>query len=194
MSRPAEELLEFDKLKDIVSCFATCAPGRRSIVALTPRQDAALLDAEFGLVQEAMDYLRGGSELGFGSLADPDMWLPCLAVPASVLAGATLLDAASLMDTAFAVRQTFKGEAPKHPRLAERAAALADLRHLSAAIRRAVTAERRNQRRRFSATEAHPHRQWARRAKEFSVRSKASCAPAASRPAKITSRCATTAS
>ncbi|MGD0957642.1 MAG: Smr/MutS family protein [Candidatus Acidiferrales bacterium] len=138
MSRPAEELLEFDRLKDIVSRFTTSAPGRRATQALGQRQDAAALGDEFEFVREAIAYLRAGSELGFGSLADPEAWLARLVVPGSVLSSAELLDAASLMETAGWVRQTFKGEAAKHPRLAERAAALADFRALLGAIRRAV--------------------------------------------------------
>jgi DNA mismatch repair protein MutS2 len=138
VSRPAEELLEFDRLKDIVSRFTTSAPGRRATQALGQRQDAAALGDEFEFVREAIAYLRAGSELGFGSLADPEAWLARLVVPGSVLSSAELLDAASLMETAGWVRQTFKGEAAKHPRLAERAAALADFRALLGAIRRAV--------------------------------------------------------
>jgi DNA mismatch repair protein MutS2 len=134
----AEALLEFDRLKEIVSGFTTCAPGRRSTEALTPEQDVARLDAEFALVREAVAYLRAGSELGFGSLADPDKWLARLALPASVLSIAELLDVASLAETVQGVRQAFKGEALKYPRLAERAVALADLHHLSTAIRRAI--------------------------------------------------------
>ena len=138
MSRPAEELLEFDKLKDIVGRFTTCAPGRRAVLAFAPSQERDALANEFALVREAVAYLRAGSEMGFGSLADPESWMPRLAIPASVLAHADLLDAASLMDTAQSVRQTFKGEAPKFPRLAARAEALPDLRQLSQAIRRAI--------------------------------------------------------
>ena len=138
MPRPVEELLEFDKLKEIVARFTTCAPGRRSTDALVPLRDVAALQANFALIHEAIDYLRGGSELGFGSLADPKEWLPRLAVPASVLASAELLQAASLMETATFVRQAFKDLAPKHPRLAHEAASLPDLRHFSSAIRRAV--------------------------------------------------------
>ena len=73
--RSAEKLLEFDRLKDIVSRYTTCAPGRRATLGLQIRQDAEALDAEFALVREAVEYLRGGSELGFGSLADPEAWL-----------------------------------------------------------------------------------------------------------------------
>jgi DNA mismatch repair protein MutS2 len=142
VSRPAEELLEFDKLKEIVSRLTTCAPGRRAVQSLVPRQDAASLAEEFELVREAVAYLRAGSELGFGSLADPEAWLARVAVPASTLSSAELLDAASLMDTVAGVRQTFKGEAAKFPRLGVRAAALGDFRELSASIRRAVLPNR----------------------------------------------------
>src|SRR5579862_2844419 len=135
MSRSALEVLEFDKLKEIVAGFATCAPGRRAIEQLEPGQDRDALDVEFALLREAVAYLRAGSELGFGSLADPDPWLARLIVPGSILVTGELLDVASLMDTAHAVKQTFKEDASKYPRLSERAAALVDFRHLSTAIR-----------------------------------------------------------
>jgi DNA mismatch repair protein MutS2 len=134
----AEALLEFDRLKDIVGRFTTCAPGRRATEALAPEQDVAALEAEFSLIREAVAYLRAGSELGFGSLPDPEPWLARLALPASVLSIADLLDVASLAEVVHGVRQAFKGDAAKYPRLAERAAALADLRHIATAIRRAI--------------------------------------------------------
>lgn len=138
MSRAAEELLEFDRLKEIVSGATTCAPGLRAVRALMPRQDVAPLEAEFILVREAAAYLRGGAELGFGSLADPDVWLARLGVPGAVLSAGELLDAASLMETAGAARQTLRSEDAKHPRLAERAGSLANFCSLLGAIRRAV--------------------------------------------------------
>ncbi len=138
MSRPVEELLEFNALKEIVSGFTTCAPGRRATEALAPGQDVARLGAEFALVGEAMGFLRGGAELGFGSLVDPEGWLARLGVPGSVLPSTELLDAATLMENVSLAQQTFKEDAAKHPLLSERAAALADLRHLATAIRRAV--------------------------------------------------------
>ena len=138
MSRSAEEVLEFDRLKEIVSTFTTCAPGRRVIQTLSPLQDAVFLDSEFTLLREAMAYLRTGSELGFGSLADPEAWLAQLEIPGSILSSSDLLEAASLMDAAAAVRQTFKEEAAKYPRLHERAESLGDFRHFSTAIRRAI--------------------------------------------------------
>src|ERR1700720_282892 len=76
--------------------------------------------------------------MGFDSLADPEQWLAQLAIPASVLSSADLLDVASLMETVNGVRQAFKGETAKYPRLAESAAAFADFRHMLTAIRRAI--------------------------------------------------------
>lgn len=139
MPRPAQEVLEFDLLKEIVGGFSTCAPGRRGIQKLEPQQDVEWLNAEFALVREAAAYLRAGSELGFGSLADPDDWLGRLAIPTLMLSSSELLDACSLMETTAGIRQTFKGDAAnKSPLLAGLASNLADLRHLSAAIRRAI--------------------------------------------------------
>jgi DNA mismatch repair protein MutS2 len=138
VSRSAEQLLEFDRLKDILSRYTTCAPGRRSTLALLLQRNSAALDLEFALVREAVAYLREGSELGFGSLADPEPWLARLIIPGSILVTGELLDVASLMDTAQAVRQTFKEDATKYPRLSERAAAFVDFRHLSTAIRRTI--------------------------------------------------------
>ena len=138
MSRPAEQLLEFDRLKEIVAGYTTCAPGRRSIAALAQKQDVLALESEFELIREAIAYLRGGSELGFGALADPQGWLARLGMPASVLSVADLLDSASLMETAAGIRATFRGEDAKHTGLAAVANGLADFRSLAGAIRRAI--------------------------------------------------------
>ncbi|MHB8675474.1 MAG: endonuclease MutS2 [Candidatus Acidiferrales bacterium] len=138
MSRSAEELLEFGRLREIIARYATCAPGHCAIDMLAPSTDADALRSAFELVREAIAYFRSGAELGFGSLADPADWLARLAMPASSLSAAEILDAASLMDTSTSLKQTLRGEAAKYPRLAERAASLADFRSLSADIRRAI--------------------------------------------------------
>lgn len=138
MSTPAEKLLEFGQLKELVSQLTTCAPGRRATEALTPRHDRELLEAEFALLREAIDWLEAGYDLGFGSLADPDPWLGRLGVIGAILEPAELLDAVTLMESASAVRQTFKAQAQKFFLLSARAEAFTDSRSLSSAIRRAV--------------------------------------------------------
>ncbi len=146
MSRAAEDVLEFDRLREILCRATTCAPGRRAVTELGPTTHRARLEGAFALIAEAIAYLRAGNELGFGSLADPEAWLARLApvgesgevAPRAVLSPAELLDAASLLDTVAWLKQAFRAEAAKFPLLAGRAAALGDFRQPAAAIRRAI--------------------------------------------------------
>src|ERR1700688_2293828 len=146
MPRTAEDILEFDRLRDLLRRQTTCAPGRCAVDALSFSQDRSALDAAFALIAEAVSYLVDGSEMGFGSLADPARWLAELEAPVAVLTPPMLLDAASLADTAATLRDTFResartGSGPsarQFPLLSARASSVADLRPLAVAIRRAV--------------------------------------------------------
>jgi len=138
MSRSVQELLEFGKLRAILRGATTCAPGRRAVDQLEPRQNRAALEREFQLVREAMNYLRAGADLGFGALADPEVWLSRLPVPGASLSSVELLDAASLLDSVTDLKQTMRGEAAKYPQLAALAGGLGDFRSQSAAIRHAI--------------------------------------------------------
>jgi DNA mismatch repair protein MutS2 len=145
MPRSAEDILEFGRLREIVCGFNTCAPGRRGIEALAFSQDRAKLDAEFALIREAKEWLRGGNDLGFGSLADPDPWLTRLEPDASdvaasgaVLAPGELLDAASLLSTSMWLHTHFHEARESFPGLNARAESLADFRHIATTIRKTV--------------------------------------------------------
>ena len=146
MSRTAEDILEFDRLRDLLRRQTTCAPGRGAVDALSFSQDRSALDAAFALIAEAVAYLSEGSEMGFGSLADPAQWLAELEAPVAVLTPPMLLAAATLADTAAMLRDTFResaraGSGPtarQFPLLSARASSVADLRQLALAIRRAV--------------------------------------------------------
>ena len=138
MSRSAQQVLEFDKLKEIVGGYSTCVSGRFAIEALEQSRDVDALNAEFALVREATGYLRGGSELGFGSLRDPNEWLPRLAIPASVLEPADFLNACTLIDSVEMARASLKEVRENFPLLAAKAAALADQKWLTKAIRHAI--------------------------------------------------------
>jgi DNA mismatch repair protein MutS2 len=133
-----EKLLEFGELKEIVSRSTTCLPGRRATEALAPGQDRAALESEFALLREAIDWLRAGFDLGFGSLADPEPWLSRLGAIGAVLEPAELLDSVTLMESAAYVRQVFHAEPAKCRLLSAQAEAIPDFRHLSSAIRRAI--------------------------------------------------------
>jgi DNA mismatch repair protein MutS2 len=138
MSRTAEDVLEFDKLRELLRLRTTCVPGRRAVDALEFRTDRAALEAAFALIREAREWLRGGGELGFGGLADPQGWLEKMEGPGIVLEPKELLDAVSLLETAGRLRGQFREDAAKFPLLAARVASLADFREALTAIRRCV--------------------------------------------------------
>src|SRR5438094_1181540 len=138
MSRTAQDVLEFDKLRELLRLRTTCAPGRRAVDELAPGMERAALESAFALIREAAEWLRAGRELGFAALADPQGWLERIEGTGAVLEPGKFLDAASLLETAAWLRQQFREEAAKFPLLAARAASLGDFRDMQAAIRRCV--------------------------------------------------------
>jgi len=64
MSRPAEEILEFDKLRELLRGRSTSAPGKRALDALKFSQDRERLERGFALIREAREWVRAGKELG----------------------------------------------------------------------------------------------------------------------------------
>ena len=138
MSRTAQEVLEFDKLLELLRQRTTCAPGRRFIHGLEPNGRREALEGTFALIREAREWLRLGQELGFGALEDPEGWLARLESPGGVLEATDFLDAISLLETAGWLRQQFREETAKFPLLAARCATLADFKDLQAATRRCI--------------------------------------------------------
>ena len=138
MSRTAQDVLEFDKLRELLRLRTTCAPGQRAVKTLEPGTNRAALESAFALIREAREWLRAGHELGFGALADPQSWLERIAGAGAVLEPAEFRDVASLLETAAWLRLQFREEATKFPLLAASAASLGDFRDLHAAIRRCV--------------------------------------------------------
>jgi DNA mismatch repair protein MutS2 len=138
MPRTTQDILEFDKLRELLRLRTTCAPGKRAVNTLEPSTERGALEMAFALIREACEWLREGRELGFGALADPQSWLEKIEGPGMVLEAGDFLDAASLLETAGWLKQQFREEAAKFPLLATRAASLADFREVHAAIRRCV--------------------------------------------------------
>jgi len=138
MSRTAQDVLEFDKLRELLRLRTTCAPGRRAVNGLEPGVERAALESAFALIREAGEWLRAGRELGFGALADPQGWLERIEGPGMALEPGEFLDAASLLETAGWLRQQFREEGVKFPLLAAPATSVGDFRDVQAAIRRCV--------------------------------------------------------
>lgn len=138
MSRTAQDVLEFDKLRDLLHQRTTCVLGRRAIDALAFSQNVPVLQQQFALIREGREWLRSGRDLGFGALSDPETWLAKIEGPGAALEPAEFLEASSLLETASWLRLQFREEAAQYPLLAERAASVADFRDALASIRRCV--------------------------------------------------------
>src|SRR5690349_9588397 len=136
MARTAQDVLEFDKLRELLRLRTTCVLGKRAVDALEPGTEQPALEAALAHIREAREWLRAERELGFGGVADPQQWLERIEGPGVVL------DAAALLETVGWLRQQFREEAVKFPLLAERGASLADFRDSLAAIRRCVLPNR----------------------------------------------------
>jgi len=138
MSRPAEEILEFEKLRDLLRGRSTCAPGKRALDALRFSRDRSQLEKGFALIREAREWLRAGKELGFGALADPENWLTKIEGAGTVLEASEFLNVASLLETASWLRQQFHEDEDKFPLLAAQAGSVIDFRDVLGLIRRAI--------------------------------------------------------
>jgi DNA mismatch repair protein MutS2 len=138
MSRTTLDVLEFDKLLELLRQRTTCAPGRRFVDGLQPGMDRTAITAAFALIREAREWLRAARELGFGALADPQNWLERIEGPGMVLEAREFLDAATLLETVGWLRLQFREEQAKFPLLAARATALSEFKDLLAVIRRSV--------------------------------------------------------
>lgn len=138
MSRCAQDVLEFDKLRELLRLRTTCAPGRRRMNELQPGTDRTALEDAFARICEANEWLRMGRELGFGALTDPESWMVRLQAPGVVLEAKEFLDVGSLLETAAWLKAQFREEAAKFPLLVAQSGALADFRELQTAIKRCV--------------------------------------------------------
>lgn len=138
MSRSAQDVLEFEKLRELLRLRTTCALGQRAIDLLAPSAHREPLEAAFALIREAREWLRASRELGFGGVADPQGWLEKMEGPGAVLEAKELLDAATLLETSNWLRQQFREESAKFPLLSARTTALLDFRELLIVIRRCI--------------------------------------------------------
>ncbi len=138
MARTAQDVLEFDKLLELLRQRTTCAPGKRFVDELQPGTERAAVRAAFALIREGREWLRAGRELGFGGLADPQGWLERIEGAGMVLEAREFLDAATLLGISGWLKQQFREEETKFPLLAERAGALSDFKDTLTIIRRSI--------------------------------------------------------
>src|SRR5262245_28275825 len=64
------ELLEYDKIRELVAGYAACSLGKELARQMEPRTDAEAIRAELALVTEMADALSEGQVPPFGGLRD----------------------------------------------------------------------------------------------------------------------------
>jgi DNA mismatch repair protein MutS2 len=138
VSRTAQDVLEFDKLGELLRLRSTSALGRQAVDALQFRTDRAALETEFAHIREAGEWLRLGRDLGFGGLADPSDWLAQIEGPGIALEARDLLHAASLLEIVGWLCVQFREDAQKFSLLDAQAGSVGDFRDLLAAIKRCI--------------------------------------------------------
>jgi DNA mismatch repair protein MutS2 len=142
MSFSSTELLQFDELKGLLARYAGSAAGRQLVSELEPHNRLSLLERDLVEAGEAIAYLRevsgaqtaaGGAaiRLRFDQLRDIDGALRVLNVEGASLEGREILDLFQTLGLAGEYRVILLSAAACYPRLAQRAARLADLRELA---------------------------------------------------------------
>src|SRR5258705_1046991 len=105
MARTAQDVLEFDKLRELLRLRTTCVLGKKAIDALGPGTDRRLLEAAFAQIPEAREGLRICNELCFCGLGDPPQWLERIGRPGGGLRTPEPLEEGSLPGNARRLRQ-----------------------------------------------------------------------------------------
>ena len=146
MNDHALRVLEYDKVREIVSRFAASAPGSARVLGLEPSPEAFEVAARLDATRELMQLLAGGDQAPLDGIRDIAASVERLAVAGSVLQPADLLEIASTLAAgrrvkAFAGRFAAAGPGAARisaPLLAAAAAPIVPLKQLEDAVHRAV--------------------------------------------------------
>lgn len=142
----AENVLEFEALRELVARYVRSAAGRTELAAVAPSSERAAIEAGLAETFEAIAYLRAAAQpqpasrgaairVRFGDIGDPARPIARLRIEGATLEPAEIFEIARLLDLAAEARGILLGAQSRFPLLAARAAALADLRELAKDLR-----------------------------------------------------------
>jgi DNA mismatch repair protein MutS2 len=132
----AAATLQFDELKTLLARYAGSEAGRALVLALSPDNQRAPLEAALAEAAEAMAYVRETEKqeavrLRFDQVRDTATQVRALQIEGVSLLGPEILDLFHMLGLAGEYRAALLSVAARHPRLAQRARSLADLRDLA---------------------------------------------------------------
>jgi DNA mismatch repair protein MutS2 len=120
------DLLEFDKVRELIAGYAACSLGKELARQLEPASDATAIRDEIALVTEMADALGQGQSPPFGGLHDVRLTVKRAAINAQLTVEQLLEIADTLTCTGNIYRYRMRLD-PRHVRLAELLASIEDL-------------------------------------------------------------------
>ena len=150
MRHTSAELLEFDRLKELLGRYVSSPLGRRELDKVAPLADRPAAEALLSETTEAIEYLetaakpqpaaRGAAvRLRFSGLTDPSESLAKLRIEGAALEPKELFALTGLLDRTTEIRAVLVAVGHRFPKLAARGA----LRGRAASLLRADRPERR---------------------------------------------------
>ena len=127
------ELLEFDKVRDLVAGYAACSLGKELARALAPLPGIDRVRGELGLVSEMADALSQGLSPPFAGLHDIRLVVKRAAIGSQLTAEQLLEVAGTLTCIGHMYRYRMR-LTPRHGHLIELLAPIEDMGHLAGSI------------------------------------------------------------
>jgi len=142
----AENVLEFEPLRELLSRYVRSALGHAELAAIAPGSDRPEIEAALADAAEAIGYLRTSSQpqpasrgaairVRFGDIGDPAQAIARLRIEGATLEPAEIFEIGRLIDLASEARSILLAARDRFPRLGNYASAIADLRELANDLR-----------------------------------------------------------
>ena len=143
MQHTSAELLEFDRLKQLLGRYVSSPLGQAELEKVAPLDDRAAAEGALAEAAEAIDYLgaaarpqpaaRGAAvRLRFSGLSDPGEALRKLRIEGAALEPKEIFALTGLLDRASDIRAVLLAVGHRFPKLAARGAAIGEFRNLLA--------------------------------------------------------------
>jgi len=142
----AENVLEFESLRELVGRYVRSALGRAELAGVAPSSDRSAIEAALSDAAEAIAYLRTSSQpqpasrgaairVRFGDIDDPAHAIQKLRIEGATLEPSEIFEVGRLIDLASEARSILLAARERFPRLGSYATAIADLRDLANDLR-----------------------------------------------------------
>jgi DNA mismatch repair protein MutS2 len=142
----AENVLEFESLRELLGRYVHSALGRAELAGVAPSSDRSAIEAALSDAAEAIAYLRTSSQpqpasrgaairVRFGDIDDPAHAIQKLRIEGATLEPAEIFEVGRLIDLASEARSILLATRERFPRLGKYASAIADLRDLANDLR-----------------------------------------------------------